>query len=98
MSHRIEVEMTTRWGVAVSFICDEPDDAPCKRYCDLCNEDYCDHDKVYSRDCGYLPWLDDETSGAEFYAGPNRKDFVSGEIEFVWEGGECMGWRYLTST
>lgn len=98
MSHRIEVEMTSRWGVAVTFVCDEPKDASCKQYCPLeCGYPDCAHEKK-STDCGYLPWLDDETSSAEFYTGPDRKDFVSGEIEFVWEGGECMGWRYLTST
>lgn len=94
--HRVKVTLTQLYGVGVDIVCDAPEGASCRMWCDEgCEFGTLEHWENHTlRDQGYCTqtegWFDEEP--LELYAGP-ATELRSGPIDLIWDG-DCFTWRY----
>lgn len=93
--HTVDVELSQPYGVSLKFVCHAPPGHACRAWCRECDSE-CEHPKVDTGACGWVPWLDDDCQG-DFYMGDTVNVIVSGPIVFVDRNGE-IGWKYATTT
>lgn len=93
--HRVEVYIETGGGVDMEIVCDAPEGAPCRLWCDEgCESAGPDHGEIHElRDFGYClrteGWLDEPFDA---YSGV-RTELRSGPVLLEWEG-DYYTWKY----
>lgn len=94
--HRVKVTLTQLYGVGVEIVCDAPEGAPCRMWCDEgCEHATLEHTANHKlRDQGYCTktegWFDVEP--LDLYVGPNT-ELRSAPVELIWDDG-YYAWRY----
>ena len=93
--HRIEVTIDTDGGIDAAIVCDAPEGASCRTWCDEgCEFGTSEHWENHTlRDQGYCTqvegWFDDPF---ECYGG-STAPLRSGPVDLIWEG-DYFTWRY----